>query len=173
MKYFRIIVLLQLGWLTVMAEDTDIFFRQEYGQFIDSPVNLYEISQNPALFRNCFRDDIYYYSISADEQQNGYQRTYDPATIDNYQFHFISHKILSDKTSLTSRVYYHRNTNWKVYRSLEKDFYGSYFAFTDTTTGTVKYDGPDLSVMYSYNGRHLNDTWLYSPQRTLYPYAKK
>jgi ankyrin repeat protein/N-acetylneuraminic acid mutarotase len=32
--------------------------------------------------------------------------------------------------------------------------------------------GEGLLFFGGYNGRHLNDTWFYSPSRTLYPYAK-
>jgi ankyrin repeat protein/N-acetylneuraminic acid mutarotase len=32
--------------------------------------------------------------------------------------------------------------------------------------------GEGLLTFGGYNGTHLNDTWFYSPQRTLYPYAK-
>jgi N-acetylneuraminic acid mutarotase len=33
--------------------------------------------------------------------------------------------------------------------------------------------GDSLLTFGGYNGRHLNDTWLYSPSRTLYPYVKE
>jgi len=39
------------------------------------------------------------------------------------------------------------------------------------TTGVWTGDG--LLTFGGYNGMHLNDTWLFSPQRTLYPYAKR
>ncbi len=32
--------------------------------------------------------------------------------------------------------------------------------------------GEGLLTFGGYNGTHLNDTWFYSPQRTLYPYVK-
>jgi ankyrin repeat protein/N-acetylneuraminic acid mutarotase len=33
--------------------------------------------------------------------------------------------------------------------------------------------GEGLLLFGGYNGTHLNETWLYSPARTLYPYAKR
>jgi N-acetylneuraminic acid mutarotase len=49
-----------------------------------------------------------------------------------------------------------------------------------TTTGTpsprltsVVWTGDGLLAFGGYNGSHLNDTWFYSPQRKLYPYAKQ
>lgn len=33
--------------------------------------------------------------------------------------------------------------------------------------------GDGLLTFGGYNGSHLNDTWFYSPQRTLYPYTKQ
>ncbi len=46
-----------------------------------------------------------------------------------------------------------------------------------TTTGapsprltSVVWTGDGLLTFGGYNGRHLNDTWFYSPSRTLYPY---
>ena len=48
-----------------------------------------------------------------------------------------------------------------------------------TTTGAPSprltcsvWAGNGLLTFGGYNGRHLNDTWFYSPQRTLYPYSK-
>jgi N-acetylneuraminic acid mutarotase len=49
-----------------------------------------------------------------------------------------------------------------------------------TTTGapsprltSVVWTGDGLLAFGGYNGGHLNDTWFYSPQRTLYPFAKQ
>jgi N-acetylneuraminic acid mutarotase len=49
-----------------------------------------------------------------------------------------------------------------------------------TTTGapsprltSVVWTGDGLLAFGGYNGSHLNDTWFYSPQRELYPYAKE
>jgi N-acetylneuraminic acid mutarotase len=39
------------------------------------------------------------------------------------------------------------------------------------TSGVWTGDG--LLTFGGYNGTHFNDTWFYSPQRTLYPYAKQ
>jgi len=39
------------------------------------------------------------------------------------------------------------------------------------TSGVWAGDG--LLTFGGFNGTHLNDTWFYSPQRTLYPYAKQ
>ena len=33
--------------------------------------------------------------------------------------------------------------------------------------------GDGLLIFGGYNGRHLNDAWFYSPQRTLYPYVRE
>jgi N-acetylneuraminic acid mutarotase len=33
--------------------------------------------------------------------------------------------------------------------------------------------GEGLLLFGGYNGTHLNDTWFYSPSRTLYPYVKQ
>ena len=38
---------------------------------------------------------------------------------------------------------------------------------------SVVWTGEGLLTFGGYNGTHLNDTWFYSPQRTLYPYAKE
>ncbi len=49
-----------------------------------------------------------------------------------------------------------------------------------TTTGapsprltSVVWTGEGLLTFGGYNGRHLSETWFYSPQRTLYPYVKE
>ena len=38
---------------------------------------------------------------------------------------------------------------------------------------TAVWTGEDLLLFGGYNGMHLNETWLYSPFTTLYPYAKR
>jgi hypothetical protein len=37
----------------------------------------------------------------------------------------------------------------------------------------VVWTGDGLLTFGGYNGTHLNDTWFYCPQRTLYPYTKQ
>lgn len=38
---------------------------------------------------------------------------------------------------------------------------------------SVVWTGDGLLTFGGYNGMHLNETWYYSPQRTLYPYARR
>jgi len=111
--------------------------------------SLYDLVNNPAFLRLNNHEDLMTYKLFAGKQENGFQRTFDPARIESGGIEIFSYKALDDKSALASWIIYETSVYNNLYRSLEKDFYGNYFAYTDTTTGNVTYAGPRLKVVYN------------------------
>ncbi|MBU0711785.1 hypothetical protein KKA87_07695 [bacterium] len=129
----------------------DIVIEEPFSSTIQTSLNLYQISLNPAVFKNSYREDFVYYSASSFDKINFFRRVYDPKRQKDYQLYFYTHKILDKKSTLAAAVRYNRTDQYDVYRSLEKNFYKNYFSYIDTTKGNVKYDGPQLWFLYNYS----------------------
>lgn len=111
--------------------------------------NLYNLLNNPALLRITGQNDWVDYHFYGGKQENGYRRTFDPERLGTGGMEIYSYKVLDDKSALASRIIFETMEQVNLYRSLEKDFYHCYFAYTDTTTGNVRYTGPQLTAVYS------------------------
>jgi len=129
----------------------DIVIEESFSSTIQTPMNLYRISFNPAIYKISYREDIVYYSANSFDKINFFRRVYDPKRQRDYQLYFYTHKILDEKSTLAAAVQYNRSDQYDVYRSLEKNFYDNYFSYIDTTKGNVKYDGPQLWFLYNYS----------------------
>jgi len=121
------------------------------------PINLYTLSYNPALFKLNYPRDFLYYQTFAARQNNMFQRTFDPAREDRLGFDVQMYRRLNKKVAIISGATYQRKNLHQVYRSLEKNYYDHYFAYTDTTTGNFEYHGPQLWFLYNRSlGNHLD-----------------
>ncbi|MBL7066517.1 MAG: hypothetical protein ISS29_01470 [Candidatus Marinimicrobia bacterium] len=129
----------------------DIVIEESFSSTIQTPMNLYQISFNPAIYKNSYQEDIVYYSANSFDKINFFRRVYDPKRQKDYKLYFHSHKALDKKSTLAAAVRYNRADQYDVYRSLEKSFYDNYFSYIDTTKGNVKYDGPQLWFLYNYS----------------------
>ena len=129
----------------------DIVIEEPFNSTIQTPMNLYKISFNPALFKISYQEDIVYYKANSVDKINFFRRVYDPKRQKDYQLYFYTHKILDEKSTLAAAVRYNRADQYDVNRSLEKNFYDNYFSYIDTTKGNVKYDGPQLWFLYNYS----------------------
>lgn len=110
----------------------------------------YNLLNNPALLRLTGQKDWMMYRFYTGNQKNGYRRTFDPEGVEIGGMEFFSYKVLDEKSTLASRIVFETTEQKNLYRSLEKDFYRDYFAYTDTTTGNISYAGPRLNVVYSH-----------------------
>lgn len=149
---FLVIFLLTMG--TVRAYETEMFseidfFQDEYVRNIIEP-NLYDISQNPALYRIGYQNNFTIYKITGNRELNSYSRYFDPRQKNDLGLDLQWIKQLSRNSTLASGVKYQRSDRIKVTRSLEKNYYDHYFGLTDTTTGNVEYQGPKLWVLYNH-----------------------
>ena len=146
---FLVIFLLAIG--TVRAYETEMFseidfFQDEYVRNIIEP-NLYDISQNPALYRIGYQNNFTIYKITGNREINSYSRYFDPRQKNDLGLDLQWIKQLSRNSTLASGVKYQRSDRIKVTRSLEKNYYDHYFGLTDTTTGNIEYQGPKLWVL--------------------------
>lgn len=110
---------------------------------------LYNLVNNPAFLRLNNHEDLLTYQLFVGKQENSFRRTFDPERIESGGIEIFSYKALDDKSALASWIIYETSVYNNLYRSLEKDFYSNYFAYTDTTTGNVTYAGPRLKVVYN------------------------
>lgn len=129
----------------------DIVLEESFSSTIQTPLNLYRIGFNPALFKILYQEDFVYYRASSVDKISFFRRVYDPKRQKDYQFYFYTHKTLDKKTTLAADVRYSRADQYDVYRSLEKNFYNNYYSYIDTTKGNVKYEGPQLWFLYNYS----------------------
>ena len=129
----------------------DIVIEEPFSSTIQTPMNLYRISFNPALFKNSYQEDFVYYRANSVDKINFFRRVYDPKRQRDYQLYFYTHKTLDKKSTLAAAVRYNRADQYDVYRSLEKSFYDNYFSYIDTTMGNVTYEGPQLWFLYNYS----------------------
>ena len=113
--------------------------------------SFYDISNNPAFFRNTYTQNHTLYSIRAGRNINNYSRQFDPKRKDNLFFRFNWIKQLNKNSTLAAEVKYNINYLSDVYRSLEKNYYNNYFSVTDTTTGNFNYQGPELWLLYNHS----------------------
>lgn len=141
--FFSILIVLIHGSLSFGYED---YLFKNYS--IKKTYSVYDLMNNPAFLRTSSHEDLMRYDFYVGNQENGYRRTFDPEQIETAGVEIFSYKALDDKSALASRIIYESFRQSKLYRSLEKDFYNSYFAYTDTTTGDVSYAGPILNVIY-------------------------
>jgi len=157
-QFFAIIACSSLIFLggKSWAQETHSFSFLNLDQEFGKPANSYLFSLNPALYHLSFTENFSYYSISANDKLNEFRREYDPKSEQNYDFLFKNYYVLNSKASFAASVAYQRDNKTGMARSLEKDFYEHYFAFTDTTRGDTKYEGPQLWFLYDRQlGKHL------------------
>ncbi len=125
------------------------FFEDQYIKGYKKS-NLYDVSLNPAFFKTAYTENLTVYQISAQRQLNLYSRYFDPQSEDDIVLDLDWIKQLSKNSTLVAGVKYNRSFHNEVNRSLEKNYYEHYFALTDTTTGDIEYQGPQLSILYNH-----------------------
>ncbi len=146
-------LIIALFIMPLMAFEKPLFRPIEFQQPLQFakyfPVTLYTASYNPALFKVNYAQDFLYYQTYADRRNNMYRRPFDPERKDRLGFNVQMYRKLNEKVAIVSGATYQQSNLQQVYRSLEKNYYKHYFAYTDTTTGNFEYDGPQLWFMYN------------------------
>ena len=147
MRQNCILSILTVLILTTLSDGYENYLYRDYS--VRNTYNLYDLVNNPAFLRLNNHEDLMTYEIRTGNQENGYQRAFDPERIETAGVDIFSYKALDEKSALATRIVYETSSLNNLYRSLEKDFYSDYFSYTDTTTGDVSYAGPRLSVIYN------------------------
>ncbi len=110
--------------------------------------NLYDLSGNPAFLERISYPYLDHYQLSANRQNLENRRTFDPAKIDHYQANFQWIRQLPKTQTIAGGINYTSTIQQDKPFSLEKNFYDSYFGFSDYTAGNFHYQGPTLWVLY-------------------------
>jgi hypothetical protein len=148
----RLVLLTLFAAMRVPANETSPF----YWHYLESNLSrisqsIFDLSQNPAFFKLANPANFSFYSCGLDWQNNAYRRHFDPEQVRNYDLDFYTIKNLNAKVTIASYAGYNQVDYLSQRQSLEKNFYDHYFAFADTTTGNLRYQGPRLGFLYNYS----------------------
>jgi len=78
-----------------------------------------------------------------------YHRLYEPRSVILFGGVFETFRRLNEYTRLYAAIDFRNTHHQNQYRSIEKDFYSSYIAFSDTTEGNFQFNGPLIDFFYS------------------------
>ncbi len=106
---------------------------------------------NPAWLNQAENDTWLKIVPSVENNWGDYKKAYSPQSSSLYGLGFKGVKTLGDKGTFLGTTNYTYEYRKDVYRTLEYNPYaGESFFFSDTTTGNVRYDGPQIEFMYSW-----------------------
>ena len=117
---------------------------------IGQPRTLFQCCHNPALLSSAYKQPFQYSRVSAWNRNNHYRRDFDPKSERDYDLSFSNFLILTPRSTIASTVAYAHTNKIDMNRSLEKNFYDHYYAYSDTTIGDTKFAGPQLQVLYQH-----------------------
>ncbi|MCF8306967.1 MAG: outer membrane beta-barrel protein [Ignavibacteriales bacterium] len=117
----------------------------------DNDLTPYNYAGNPAWLYNDEKVSWLRMIPSTNNSWGDYKKRFSPGRENNYNLAFKGIKTLgTDGTFLGETIYRFENRKG-VSRSLTHDpYFGGAFFFTDTTRGDIKYDGPYVNFMYSF-----------------------
>ncbi len=140
-----------LGWSSVKAYDSPLFHSIPNRNLQNKcQLGLYDLTTNPAFFSTTYPENLASYRFGVNHRESPFHRLFDPKRRQDYQLWIYNINHLSEKITLGASISYQRTDLFRLYRSLEKDFYSEYFALTDTTTGNTTFDGPQVAFLYNY-----------------------
>gem|GEM_PF-1691370 len=119
------------------ASQTSLIFRP--GAFILLPQNMSDVLSSSSLATR--------FHISAADLQT--RRPFDPARIYSYGGSSSSFILLNDRTRLFASASFYESVYAHQHAGLDKDFYDSPVEVSDTTTGTFRYNGPVIDLLFS------------------------
>jgi len=153
-KIVKIFIIFLISITGLYSFENQFFPDDSKYDLFNSQISLYSISNNPALFKISFNENLMKYSLTGVNRNNFLHRKYSPEKEQNINFEVITSKILNDNSTIASIIKYDQDYKLDMKHSLEKDFYGHYFSYSDTTTGNTEYSGPKLQFLYDYS---IND----------------
>ncbi len=108
----------------------------------------FQMTSNPTAFLTGISEDRTYYRATSFYRNNGLVRTFDPGTQNFTDLIFDFSRNLDDRSFINGGIRYTQTNLFDIFSSLEQDYYNNYFSLTDSTLGSVKYDGPRLWFQY-------------------------
>ncbi|MEA3500109.1 MAG: hypothetical protein U9R41_03700 [Candidatus Marinimicrobia bacterium] len=150
-KIVKVFVIILISVTSLFSFENQFFSDDSKYDIFNSQSSLYSITNNPALFKMSFNENIAKYTLSGVNKNNLFHREYSPEKEQNINFEVITSKRLNDNSTIASIIKYNRDYKFNMKHSLEKDFYGHYFSYSDTTTGNTEYSGPKLQFLYNHS----------------------
>jgi hypothetical protein len=142
-----LIVFIALGLVPLFAFE-DVFSRQiDFTGQIDNSLYTTYLTANPASI--LYKENIELFSIKTILSDNGYKRTYDPSSSQNYSASFTSLRRINDASFFMAGISYDDLHLTDMFGSREKDFYDDYFSMIDSSAGNTAYYGPQLNILYN------------------------
>lgn len=78
-----------------------------------------------------------------------FRRTYEPHSVIRFGGIFETYRRLNEQIQLYAAIDFRNTYHQDQFRSIEKDFYTPYIAFSDTTEGDFQFNGPLIDFVYS------------------------
>lgn len=129
------------------AFENPVYWSADYFSLNEKGSAVYQFTGNPATYipgeESKESLDLYYSSTV-----NGYQREYDPASVNAFGAVFNAFRCVDDKSFFSFKIDYDQSRFVQHFASMEKYFYDDYFSMIDSTTGSADYYGPTLEFMY-------------------------
>ena len=137
-KIVQILIIFLISVTGLYPFENQFFSNDSKYDLFNSQISLYSISNNPALFKISFNENITKYSLTGINSNNFFHREYSPEKEQNVNFEVITSKRLNDNSTIASIIRYNQDYKFDMKHSLEKDFYSHYFSYSDTTTGNTE-----------------------------------
>lgn len=110
---------------------------------------LWELQRLPQHFIDYDGPEGNFSSVYSGQSVFDYHRLYEPNSIILFGGIFETFRRLNENTRLYAAIDFRNSYHRNQYRSIEKDFYASYIAFSDTTEGNFQFNGPLIDFFYS------------------------
>ena len=135
--------IVSMGGIDKAVKDTDL------------SLNLYDFGNNPAWLYQDEKQDWLKITPSFSGQNGKYRRYYDAQENNLYELNLTELKTLGKSGTFIGYTSYDYEERINVNRSLKYNTYaGEAFFFTDTTEGNVRYNGPKVGFVYSFELLH-------------------
>jgi hypothetical protein len=137
------------GILLLFAAEGYAYTNRQYQGIPVMWRTLWEMQNMPHHFKDYNGREGNLTSLYGGQALNDYHRLYEPGSVILFGGMFETFRRLNERTRLYAAIDFRNTHHQNQYRSVEKDFYGSYISFSDTTKGNFQFNGPLIDFFYS------------------------
>jgi len=126
----------------------DVFSREiVFSSNLGDNTDMHYLTGSPASI--IYKKNTEVFSLTTLFGENGYQRTYDPATTQHIGISFNTLRMINERSFFIAGISYDDMRLRDMFGSREKDFYDDYFSTIDSSMGNTGYYGPQLNLLYN------------------------
>jgi hypothetical protein len=131
----------------LLAFEDDFSLAANKIEVLKDPFNIYSLNYNPAGLPYVENKEVF--NIRTFIGNNGYKRTFDAASYQNYNAEYWTLRKINDVSFFAAGITYDDQRMQDMFGSREKDFYDDYFSTIDSTGGNTGFYGPKLNIFYN------------------------